>query len=441
MSRNDSVLLVNAPTKIRLEQNKDAAEVPPSATMTCNDNRVHHKAAQQSQSEPIHRGTESSASSPSSTRQTSASEASSSPMARNQRTTTTSVDLLPQIVELIHDETLGESRWKEVLDMIEADPSLARRPVPVVCQGENSTGFLVHYLVSSRRRNPTPVSILDALVTAYPMALSHADPRGGRLPLHMAVFLPFCSASSFSSRVELVKYLTDAYPPALQVQDKEGNLPLHYATMLHGSDMIQVLLKAYPDACQVRNSRDRYPLHLLCDRYLDDDAGAAFIHQDDVQACVKACPNALQGLDRFGRTPLHLACNAEYLWRWDILNVLIQGYPAALLMKDKIRRTPLELAKHHGQSNISKHKKHSNQKNCVDAAHKEQYNLVLSSLAECTTREKRKTSFGFASWMSSPPSSPSPTTVLKTEQQKRKGRCQQQQKQEEQVVDLYNCYG
>lgn len=440
MSRKDCVLLVNATTNNRFEQNKDATENTPAATMTCNDNRANHKAAQNGEHEPSHLTTESSASSSSSSpseQQTSALEA-LSPPAITQGQRTNSIDLLPQIVELIHDETLGESRWKQVLDMIEADPSLARRPVPVVCQGENSTGFLVHYLVSSRRRNPTPVSILDALVTAYPMALSHADPRGGRLPLHMAVFLPFCSASSFSSRLELVKYLTDAYPPALQVQDKEGNLPLHYATMLHGSDMIQVLLKADPDACKMRNSRDRYPLHLLCDRYLDDD-GAAFIHQDDVQACVDAFPSALQGLDRFGRTPLHLACNAEHLWRWDILNVLIQGYPPALLMKDKIRKTPLELAKLHGQSNISKNKKHNNHKNCLDAAQKDQYNLVLSSLAECTTRQKPKTSFGFVSWMSPPPSSPAPTTVLKTEQQKRKGRSQAQKQVE--VVDLYNCYG
>ena len=89
-------------------------------------------------------------------------------------------DMLPRVLELIQDELRDDSRWNEVVEMIEEDPSLARRHVPLICQGENSKGFLVHYLVSNRRRRPTPVSVLEALVTAYPLALSYADPRGGR---------------------------------------------------------------------------------------------------------------------------------------------------------------------------------------------------------------------------------------------------------------------
>ena len=333
-------------------------------------------------------------------------------------------DLLPEALDLIQDECKGEARWNKLIEMLDEEPSLARRHVPVICQGENTDGYLIHYLLAKRKQRPIPVFVFDALVTAFPSGLAYKDPRGGRLPLHIAIISPFCSKACSASRVELVKYLAEAYPQALQMVDSEGNTPLHYAATLHGSDMIQLLIQASPEACAITNARDRYPLHLLCARCMDDDE---VIHRDDVAACVNAYPEALEHIDRFGRTPLHLICTAQNVWRWDMLEVLIYKYPQALLTKDKTRKTPLDLAR-----------RHKNRKNT--SAVREEHGVVLSSLAECTARERRKHSSSIAAALLSPTS-----WMLSTRQslspKKREEQHHQEQPKEVGHADLQDCYG
>jgi hypothetical protein len=124
-----------------------------------------------------------------------------------------------------------------------------------------------------------------------------------------------------------------------------------------------------------------------------------------VQVCFHAYPEAIQIADRYGRLPLHLMCQTHP--SWDTMEFIIQEYPAALTTKDKSRHTP-----------------HALMKKCSAAMEDE--NVLLHSLAECTTRESRKHSrfpiFGRASSSSS-------------------SRSKKPHRKQVNGVDLYNCYG
>jgi ankyrin repeat protein len=298
-------------------------------------------------------------------------------------------DLLPALLESIQD-----NEWKQVLYFLEKDPLLSRRQVSMVCQGENSKCLLVHMLCG---RRTTPIPVIDMLVTLHPASLLQAEERGGRLPIHLAVV----KDASF----EVAHYICQARPQALRKQDQEGNHPVHYAAMYGSSAVLRLLVQLDPAACGVSNGRDRFPLHILCARYFETDVDTDTLSPKDMDLVVDAYPDALRTCDRFGRTPLHLAAHAQQP-QWELLEILIRRYPQALVLKDKAGKTPLTLAK----GNI----KFGNQSKSFD--------LVVSSLVECTLRERRKQS----------PYTYLPSFLLNTSSiSKRKQR----------KNDLYHCYG
>lgn len=306
-------------------------------------------------------------------------------------------DLLSHLLDCIE-----ESEWNKVVSFLERDPSLARRQVSMVVQGENSKCLLVHYVCGLK---DTPVSVVDALVTLNPASLLQKEQRAGRLPVHIAVV-----KDAFP---EVVRYLCQARPQALQYRDQEGNLPLHYAAM-HGCPLVlRYLLEAYPEACSKANTRDRFPMHLVAARCYDSSP----VPTGDLEAIVQAYPPALLQVDRFGRTPLHLAADVKHP-QWQVLQVLISHAPEALTRKDKARKTPLACAKRSHLGNKTN-------------------DLVVSSLLEATNQERRRrrqnTSWipaGLARGVSSALGSSRHSTV---------GSCIDKSDKEEK--DLYCCYG
>jgi ankyrin repeat protein len=107
--------------------------------------------------------------------------------------------------------------------------------------------------------------------------------------------------------------------------------------------------------------------------------------------------------------PLHLASQVQQP-QWELLETLIQRYPAALVHRDKARNTPLMLAK--------------KKRNFEDE--QRTFDLLVSSLAECTQRlaectqrERKKQN----------PYLPGFLFVSQSKKTKSKN------------VDLYHCYG
>lgn len=247
--------------------------------------------------------------------------------------------------------------WSNVLRLLEHDPSLSRRNVKMVYEGENSICLLLHLFCS---RRSVPFIIIDLLVTLNPAALLESDTQGARLPLHIA------TSSGMSE--EIVMYLCTALPQALQYADRDGNYPLHYAAMYGSPATIRHFVRTFPQAAGSQNEKKRLPLHFLCSRFFDDDE---IISPLDIEQLIKAYPQALKMKDRCGRLPLHLA-SEQTTMHWDHLNVLIKNFPSALVDKDEFEKTPLMHAKRRAVKN------------------KEDHQSLISKLTECTLKEIRK---------------------------------------------------
>jgi hypothetical protein len=261
-------------------------------------------------------------------------------------------DAVSQAMALIIDE-----EWINLALLLEQNSSLlATCQVPFVCQGENSEAMLVHLLCSGKK---TPLSLVQTLVEANPSCLLQAEKLGGRLPLHISIIK--------GAPVDIIQYLCQAQPQALKELDLDGNLPVHHAAS-YSSPALKFIIEAHPEACHVSNRKDRFPLHLLCASTCLNSETAV----QGVQVCYQAYPRAIQVADRYGRLPLHLTCQTHDACSWETMAFLIQEYPKALVTKDKSRHTPYNLLK-----------KCSSKTSIQD-------NMVLQSLAECTTRESKK---------------------------------------------------
>jgi len=79
----------------------------------------------------------------------------------------------------------------------------------------------------------------------------------GSVPLHYA-FLGKLSLTAVQSLVE-------AWPDGVRVQDGDGLLPLHCACS-HGCEenTITILLDSYPESLQIRTYDGKMPLHYSC---------------------------------------------------------------------------------------------------------------------------------------------------------------------------------
>ena len=228
-------------------------------------------------------------------------------------------------LDLIPDE-----EWELVEAAIKQDPSLAMAQVPMVFQGENSKCLLVHLMCAERK---TPLSIIEQLLVANPSALQQQESRGKRLPLHICLFK--------GSTPDVVEYVLEQYPQAVYHADSEGNLPLHYAAMYACPQIWNLILQANPEAAEKANEKLKYPLHLMCARYFDRHD----ITRDQVKSCLDANPAAIRFPDSWGRLPLHLACQGHA--RKDVIQVLVEVYPEALLQADSSKDTPYDLVRRH----------------------------------------------------------------------------------------------
>jgi len=236
-----------------------------------------------------------------------------------------SIMTMYELLDLIPDE-----EWELVEAAIKQDPSLAMAQVSMVFRGENSKCVLMHLMCARRK---TPLSIIEQLVVANPSALKQQESQGNRLPLHICLFK--------GSTPDIVQYVLQQYPQAVYHADSEGNLPLHYAAMYACPQIWNLILQANPEGVKKANEKLKYPLHLMCARYFDRHD----VTRDQVKSCLDANPAAIRVPDAWGRLPLHLACQGHA--RKDVIQVLVEVYPEALLQADSSKDTPYDLVRRH----------------------------------------------------------------------------------------------
>jgi hypothetical protein len=137
---------------------------------------------------------------------------------------------------------------------------------------------VVHYLTNCSDTTSFPDGANDEAImgsdvygmncgnNTFSTPLIRQKSAGGSLPLHMACRFRY---SSDQQQIDMIQYLIDAYPYAVQCPDMWGNLPLHEACDINSSkvlppiEIIILLIQIYPESIRIPNTDGNLPLHLV----------------------------------------------------------------------------------------------------------------------------------------------------------------------------------
>lgn len=233
---------------------------------------------------------------------------------------------------------LTQCQWDAAILLIERYASdIKRCTIKVICQGETCVVSPLHFAVGTIMN--CPIEVLESLVDAHPAALLTADPLRGLYPIHLGLM-------KGTIGFDQIKYLLSSCPEMALRVDKDGNLPLHIASEYATDNIIQELLLTCPEAAGYQTKRRRYAIHLLASSRSNRESTSDTCDSTvkTIQAMIAAHPQALMEPDLQGRLPLHLAACTPYP-RWEILQLLCNEYPEAMLVQDENNKIPLQLLK------------------------------------------------------------------------------------------------
>lgn len=213
--------------------------------------------------------------------------------------------LYDSIVELLVEYCPGALRVQELQN--------GQTPLLLACQNNN------------------PISQIYSLVRAWPEQI-----QVGSSAFETEVFngemLPSALASQCASLERLLAWM-ERYPSAVQEQDSQGRLPIHYAALSQSKDapaMVQQLI----DTCRVADRHGRLPLHYA----------AAAGNRVIVEQLVDKYPDGLLQEDKDGRQPWHYAECARMDGVYDQTLDLADGEIGELeLVPDEVRWDVLQI--------------------------------------------------------------------------------------------------
>ena len=196
------------------------------------------------------------------------------------------------------------------------------------------------------------IDLIEVLIEGHPDALMVIDDNG-YLPLHIA--LKCSKGRTWNLTLELVKLLINHSPESIitAIESSSGALPLHLACQLTNNparintndsisssiaDIVQYIIDCYPDAIQYRDNNGSFPLNYAMEMAENDEQ-----NDEVVEKLVKAYPVILSFADDDGRLPLHriLKRNSERYSK--IIDILVDHYPGTLRLQDSTTKgqTPL----------------------------------------------------------------------------------------------------
>lgn len=150
---------------------------------------------------------------------------------------------------------LFESDWDSATEYVKANGRVARKKIfaPQFKNRLHTSELLPIHLALSRP--DVPLSFLEALIFAYPKALTKKETSFGRNCLHIA----------FKSGVsdDIITYLIHRNPKLVEMQDTMGRLPLHYAISNSRSiEIIKELVHQYPSSLKAQDVSGWAPIHV-----------------------------------------------------------------------------------------------------------------------------------------------------------------------------------
>ena len=161
-------------------------------------------------------------------------------------------------------------------DAVNATTSMGMTPLHMICCNKNATRGMVQLLIDahpeSLRRatnhgwmplhmicnntgiaDSTAVDIMGLFLERCPEAARHAE-TDGALPIHVA-------AGQGSKSSEFCRMLIEAYPGSERIPTVEGFLPLHVACKFGNVATAKYLLKLDPESINVADRDGAYPIH------------------------------------------------------------------------------------------------------------------------------------------------------------------------------------
>jgi hypothetical protein len=176
------------------------------------------------------------------------------------------------------------------------DPVEGELPLQIACQGGK-------------------LDVVRFVYDAYPEALTHKD-KYGWTPFHDALFL---------SDIPIIEYLMERSDnnAVLRQTNKNGFTPLHYAFRNKRKKVSEFVVKRFPDFLrEAREDISSAPLHYVC-RKGTTIAGIKVLLEND--------PEASKQPDNLGRLPLALACkNEEFKNNFEVLELIVHYHPDAI---------------------------------------------------------------------------------------------------------------
>lgn len=175
-----------------------------------------------------------------------------------------------------------------------------------------------------------PLETVEAVYQANPKAISTKEDFKGALPFHLAC--------AFEAGLDVVKFMHDKYPTAIQTPRNDGVYAAHLANAFYSGhpSVVHFLLDEFPECTgKLCNMVQWSPLHSAC------HGGVSSV--DLLQRMHQMNPAMIHQSDMHGRTPLHLAARSKQ-GNPQTIKFLVQTAPASLRVFDNFDGwTPLFL--------------------------------------------------------------------------------------------------
>merc|ERR1719203_138807 len=144
------------------------------------------------------------------------------------------------------------------------------------------------------------------------------------LPIHLAL--------EFSSTIEALKAIIEAFPDGIKMKDKKlERLPL-ILSCVHCEKLAIMLLMNYPEAASKPDKLGRLPLHYACSKSANPKL---------INLILSAFPNGVSHKDRNGWLPIHVAIIGGASYK--VIETLIKFFPASLSIMTRAGNLPIDL--------------------------------------------------------------------------------------------------
>ncbi len=155
-------------------------------------------------------------------------------------------------------QMIMEGKWQKTIRLLDVQPELAQFKVKAhKFMGYYKDSFIIpiHLALLEER---VPISMIIALLHAYPEGIQVRETSCQRNCLHIALM-------TLGSSDSIMSYLIQLHPTLCLEMDSLGRLPIHYAIYYNrSSTVMKELLHVCPNAVKATDNRGWSPLHIAC---------------------------------------------------------------------------------------------------------------------------------------------------------------------------------